>query len=91
MPGGASATPERHAPARDREDHLGGVAVLVPNAVYFERGTHDYLENPKVRIHIADGRHFLASAREPYDIISINVSDPYLPGSSSLFSSGGDL
>jgi len=71
----------------ERVDAVEILPLIVANAVYFESGTHDYLENPKVRIHIADGRHFLASAREPYDIISINVSDPYLPGSSSLFSS----
>jgi len=70
----------------ERVDAVEILPLIVENAVYFERGTHDYLRNPKVRIHIADGRHFLASAREPYDIISINVSDPYLPGSSSLFS-----
>jgi hypothetical protein len=32
-----------------------------------------------------DGRHFLARSDRRYDIISINVSDPHLPGASPLF------
>jgi spermidine synthase len=71
----------------ERVDAVEILPQIVAHAIYFERGTHDYLANPKVHVTIADGRHFLASAKEPYDIISINVSDPYLPGSSSLFSS----
>ena len=70
----------------ERVDAVEILPLIVEHGAHFERGTHDYLGNPKIRTHIADGRHFLASASEPYDIISINVSDPYLPGSSSLFS-----
>jgi spermidine synthase len=70
----------------ERVDAVEILPLIVAHGAHFERGTHDYLGNPKIRTHIADGRHFLASATEPYDIISINVSDPYLPGSSSLFS-----
>ena len=62
------------------------VPAIVEHAKLFSPGNHDYFSNPRVRIHITDGRHFLATTSERYDIISINVSDPYLPGSSSLFS-----
>ncbi|HYI02112.1 fused MFS/spermidine synthase [Hyalangium sp.] len=62
------------------------VPALVEHAKLFSPGNRDYFSNPRVRIHITDGRHFLATAKERYDVISINVSDPYLPGSSSLFS-----
>jgi spermidine synthase len=62
------------------------VPALVEHAKLFSPGNHDYFSNPRVRIHITDGRHFLATTPDRYDIISINVSDPYLPGSSSLFS-----
>jgi len=62
------------------------VPALVEHAKLFSPGNHDYFTNPRVQIHITDGRHFLATTAERYDIISINVSDPYLPGSSSLFS-----
>jgi predicted membrane-bound spermidine synthase len=70
----------------ERVDAVEILPLIVAHGDHFERGSHGYLRNPKIETHIADGRHFLASAPEPYDIISINVSDPYLPGSSSLFS-----
>ena len=70
----------------ERVDAVEILPLIVKHGAHFERGTHGYLGNSKIQTHIADGRHFLASATEPYDIISINVSDPYLPGSSSLFS-----
>jgi len=70
----------------ERIDAVEILPLIVKHAAYFEEGTHRYDRNPKIRVHVADGRHFLAGSRERYDIISINVSDPYLPGSSSLFS-----
>jgi predicted membrane-bound spermidine synthase len=70
----------------ERVDAVEILPLMVANGDYFARGAYDYLRNPKIETHVAEGRHFLASAPEPYDIISINVSDPYLPGSSSLFS-----
>ena len=70
----------------ERVDAVEILPLFVEHADHFRRGSYDYLRNPRVRVHIADGRHFLVMARDPYDIISINVSDPYLPGSSSLFS-----
>ncbi|MET0403738.1 MAG: fused MFS/spermidine synthase [Cystobacter sp.] len=69
-----------------RIDAVEIVPALVEHASLFSPGNHDYFSNPRVRIHITDGRHFLATTSERYDVISINVSDPYLPGSSSLFS-----
>jgi spermidine synthase len=62
------------------------VPALVENAKLFSPGNHDYFKDPRMQIRITDGRHFLATTPERYDVISINVSDPYLPGSSSLFS-----
>jgi spermidine synthase len=63
------------------------VPALVEHANLFSPGNHRYFDNPRIQVHVTDGRHFLATTPERYDIISINVSDPYLPGSSSLFSS----
>ncbi|KFA87676.1 fused MFS/spermidine synthase [Archangium violaceum] len=62
------------------------VPALVEHANLFSPGNHRYFDNPRVQVHVTDGRHFLATTPDRYDIISINVSDPYLPGSSSLFS-----
>ncbi|MFL5356082.1 spermidine synthase [Archangium sp.] len=62
------------------------VPALVEHADLFSPGNHRYFDNPRIQVHVTDGRHFLATTSERYDVISINVSDPYLPGSSSLFS-----
>ena len=43
------------------------------------------LEDPRVTLVQGDGRHVLLSSRERYDVISVNVLDPYLPGSSGLY------
>jgi len=42
-------------------------------------------EMTKVRVLVGDGRHFLLRENAQYDIISLNVSDPHLPGGSTLF------
>jgi predicted membrane-bound spermidine synthase len=70
----------------ERVDAVEILPLMMAHADHFKSRSFDYLNNPKIHAHIADGRQFLASASELYDIISINVSDPYLPGSSSLFS-----
>ncbi|WP_224366203.1 fused MFS/spermidine synthase [Hyalangium versicolor] len=62
------------------------VPALVDHTKLFSPGNHDYFSNPRVRIHVTDGRHFLATTPDRYDIISINVTDPYLPGTSSFYS-----
>jgi protein-L-isoaspartate O-methyltransferase len=44
-----------------------------------------YWNDPRVTLRQGDGRHVLVAAHKTYDIISVNVLDPYLPGSSSLY------
>jgi predicted membrane-bound spermidine synthase len=44
------------------------------------------LSNPKVRIHIADGREYLLCSKETYDIIISEPSNPYRAGIASLYS-----
>lgn len=62
------------------------VPALVEHADLFGKGNYRYDRNPRVKVHVTDGRHFLATAPDRYDVISINVTDPYIPGCSSLFS-----
>jgi len=45
----------------------------------------DYMVDERVALIQGDGRHYLALSKRHYDIISVNVLDPYLPGSSSLY------
>ncbi|HEX6900483.1 MAG TPA: fused MFS/spermidine synthase [Thermoanaerobaculia bacterium] len=46
----------------------------------------DVLSNPKVRLYEGDGREFLLTTRERYDIIFSEPSNPYRAGVASLFS-----
>ncbi len=50
----------------------------------FSKHNFAYYDDPRVRILTGDGRHFLLNSDETFDIISTNVLDPYVPGSSSL-------
>lgn len=70
--------------------HVDAVEILpsmVAAADRFKPNNFSYHENPKVNVVVGDGRHFLLQQSKPYDIISLNVSDPHLPGGASLFHS----
>ena len=45
----------------------------------------DVLSNPRVRIRIGDGRDYLRTTRERYDLIASEPSNPYRAGVGSLF------
>jgi predicted membrane-bound spermidine synthase len=45
----------------------------------------NYLEDPRATLLCTEGRRWLAASDTTFDIISVNVLDPYVPGSSSLF------
>jgi len=44
-----------------------------------------YVSDPRVTVVRGDGRHALLASAEAWDVVSVNVLDPYLPGSSSLY------
>jgi len=69
-----------------RVDAVEILPLMVKHAERFASGNHGYHDNPRVVVHVEDGRHFLAMADAPYDVIAINLADPYVPGSGSLFS-----
>jgi spermidine synthase len=75
--------------AIDEVAHVDAVEIvpaMVENAGLFSSGNRNYFHHPRVRVVVEDGRYFLATRPERYDIISVNVSDPYLPGATSVFS-----
>ncbi|MBP7088955.1 MAG: fused MFS/spermidine synthase [Candidatus Omnitrophica bacterium] len=51
----------------------------------FSEFNFQYFKDPRVKLVVNDGRHYLNSDQTKYDIISVNVLDPYLPGSADLF------
>ena len=69
-------------------EHIDAVEIIpamVESADLFMPFNLGYHRNPRIRVIVDDGRHFLASSHDTYDIISINVTDPRLPGASGFF------
>jgi hypothetical protein len=49
-------------------------------------GAGDPLDDPRVRVHVEDGRFFMRAAAEPYDIITAEPPPPHGAGVAGLFS-----
>lgn len=63
------------------------IEPLVPEAAskYFGKENFDVVRNPKVRIHIDDGRHFLLTTKERFDAITADPLDPWVKGAANLY------
>ena len=63
------------------------IEPLVPKAAsrYFSEANFDVLRNPKVQVHIDDGRHYLMTTKERFDGITIDPLDPWVKGAASLY------
>jgi spermidine synthase len=59
---------------------------VVGAAKQFGRENYDALSNPKVQMVFDDARHFLATTREKFDIITSDPIHPWVRGNSILFS-----
>lgn len=58
---------------------------VVDAARFFSKSNSNALEDPRVRLHLTDGRSFLSTASKKYDVIISGVSDPWISGVSNLF------
>lgn len=58
---------------------------VVDAARFFSKSNNNALDDPRVRLHLTDGRSFLSTASKKYDIIVSGVSDPWISGVSNLF------
>ena len=58
---------------------------VVDAARFFSKANNNALDDPRVRLHLTDGRSFLSTASKKYDIIVSGVSDPWISGVSNLF------
>jgi spermidine synthase len=59
---------------------------VVQAAGYFSRENHSVLSDPRVEIVHDDARHFLATTREKFDVITSDPIHPWVRGNSVLFS-----
>ncbi len=60
-------------------------AVVEANRVHFAEYNGGVLDDPKTRIVFDDARHFLATTRETFDIITTDPIHPWIRGSASLY------
>ena len=72
-------------PRIERIDAVEILPAMVAAADRFEPLNRGYQRNPRVRVVVDDGRHYLARNPDRYDIVSLNITDPHLPGASSMF------
>jgi len=59
-------------------------AVVRAN-VWFEPFTNDALKDPRVHLHVTDGRNYLAFTDREYDVIISEPSNPWVAGMANLF------
>jgi spermidine synthase len=66
---------------------IAEIEPLVPASVSKWFGEHNYevVDNPKVRIHIDDARHFLHTTGETFDAITSDPLDPWVKGAATLY------
>jgi spermidine synthase len=66
---------------------IAEIEPLVPASVSKYFGEHNYnvVDNPKVRIHIDDARHFLHTTDEKFDAITSDPLDPWVKGAATLY------
>jgi spermidine synthase len=53
---------------------------------YFAAENYDVLNDPRVEVIYDDGRHFMATTEEKFDIITTDPLDPWMAGSAALYS-----
>jgi spermidine synthase len=64
------------------------IEPLVPSTVstYFSDYNYNVVRNPKTRVEIDDGRHYLQTSKEKYDAITSDPFDPWVKGAATLYS-----
>jgi spermidine synthase len=63
------------------------IEPLVPKAAseFFKQQNFDVIGNPRVKVHIDDGRHYLLTSTEQFDAITIDPLDPWVKGAANLY------
>jgi spermidine synthase len=66
---------------------IAEIEPLVPATVSKYFGDHNYnvVDNPKVKVHIDDARHFLLTTDQKFDAITSDPLDPWVKGAATLY------
>jgi spermidine synthase len=59
--------------------------AVIDASAYFARDNNNALADPRLRIRVADARNYMLASTEEYDVITAEPSNPWLSGSSVLF------
>jgi len=72
---------------RVEDETIVEIEPLVPRAAsaYFGNANFDVLHNPKVHVRIDDGRHFLLTATQRFDGVTVDPLDPWVKGAANLY------
>src|SRR5215470_4342946 len=72
---------------RLQQETIAEIEPLVPKVVstYFADYNFDVIRNPKVRVQVDDGRHFLLTTKEKFDGITSDPLDPWVKGAAALY------
>jgi spermidine synthase len=64
------------------------IEPLIPKVVatYFQHENHDVLRDPRVTVVYDDARHYIATTRETFDLITSDPIHPWVKGSAVLYS-----
>jgi spermidine synthase len=54
-------------------------------AALFASTNHDVMNNPKVRVQIDDGRHFIATSGQKFGVITSDPIEPFWAGTATLY------
>ena len=69
------------------QETIAEIEPLVPRVVstYFAEQNFDVVRNPKVRIQIDDGRHYVLTRRDRFDALTSDPLDPWVKGAAMLY------
>ncbi len=82
---GVSTRTLADVPAVERVDVAEIEGAVLRASRYFDAVNRDVLHDPKVHVVVDDARSALELAREPYDVIASEPSNPWIAGVASLF------
>ena len=69
------------------EETIAEIEPLVPRVVstYFAEYNFDVVRNPKVRVRIDDGRHYVLTLKDKFDALTSDPLDPWVKGAAMLY------
>jgi spermidine synthase len=70
-----------------KDQTIAEIEPLVPQVVstHFADHNFDVINNPKVKIHLDDARHYLLTTDEKFDAITSDPLDPWVKGAATLY------